>query len=438
MKLYSTNNRNLSVSFKEALMKGIAEDGGLFMPNNFPHAGKEFWDKLPGLSFNELAFEISNLFLKDEIPQADIKNIIDSGMTFDSPLVGLDDTTGILELFHGPTLAFKDFGARFMANMMSYINRESKKKITILVATSGDTGSAVASGYYKVEGINVVLLYPSKKVSKIQEQQLTTLGENISALEVDGTFDDCQRLVKQAFPDREISEKMTLSSANSINIGRLLPQSFYYFRAYAQLKDKSLPLIISVPSGNFGNLTAGLFAKKLGLPVYKYIAATNANDVFPQYLKSGRFKVKPSVATLSNAMDVGNPSNLARIQALYNNEVNLVRQNIYSESFTDEQTAAAIGDVYNRYGYVIDPHGAVGFIALQNFIKQFKLKKYNGVVLETAHPAKFADIVKDIIDKEIKIPKQLAECMKKQKHSVKISSAYIQLKEFLLDMDNTH
>ena len=289
MKLYSTNNKNISISFKEAVMKGIADDGGLFMPFNLPKLGKDFFNKLENLEFNELAFEISKHLLGDEIPAEDLEKIINSAMNFDSPLVSLDANLGILELFHGPTLAFKDFGARFMANMMSYVNRESKKEITILVATSGDTGSAVANGFYKVDGIKVVLLYPSNKVSKIQEQQLTTLGHNVTALEVEGTFDDCQRLVKQAFPDKDLAGKMMLSSANSINIGRLLPQSFYYFRAYAQTKDKSLPLIISVPSGNFGNLTAGLFAKEMGLPVKKYIAATNTNDVFPKYLETGKY-----------------------------------------------------------------------------------------------------------------------------------------------------
>lgn len=433
MKLYSTNNRNISVSFKEALMRGIADDGGLFMPYGLPLAGKDFFNKISALTFVELAFEISNLFLHDEIPVEDLKKIVSDAMTFDSPLVNLNEQTSVLELFHGPTLAFKDFGARFMANMMSYVNRDSKKSITILVATSGDTGSAVANGFYEVNGINVVLLYPSKKVSKIQEQQLTTLGENVTALEVEGTFDDCQRLVKLAFPDKDLTDKIILSSANSINIGRLLPQSFYYFRAFAQIKDKSLPLIISVPSGNFGNLTAGLFAKEMGLPVHKYIAAVNANDVFPKYLESGKFEAKPSVATLSNAMDVGNPSNLARIRALYNNDINKVRECIFSKSFSDQQTVKAIDEVYKKFEYIIDPHGAVGYLALQQYAQEFALKNYNGVILETAHPAKFAEIVAGIINKKITFPERLAACMEKTKQSVKISNDYNQLKEFLLD-----
>ena len=438
MKLYSTNNKNISISFKEAVIKGIADDGGLFMPFNLPKLGKDFFNKLENLEFNELAFEISKHLLGDEIPAEDLEKIINSAMNFDSPLVSLDANLGILELFHGPTLAFKDFGARFMANMMSYVNRESKKEITILVATSGDTGSAVANGFYKVDGIKVVLLYPSNKVSKIQEQQLTTLGHNVTALEVEGTFDDCQRLVKQAFPDKDLAGKMMLSSANSINIGRLLPQSFYYFRAYAQTKDKSLPLIISVPSGNFGNLTAGLFAKEMGLPVKKYIAATNTNDVFPKYLETGKYEAKPSIKTLSNAMDVGNPSNFARIQALYENDYAVIKENIYGESFSDEETREAIREVHDKFGYMIDPHGAVGYLALQRYLGKNKIEKYNGVILETAHPAKFADVVSGIINKEIELPDRLAGCMKKEKHSVKISSEYGKLKKFLLETANNN
>ncbi len=419
-------------------MKGIADDGGLFMPFNLPKLGKDFFNKLENLEFNELAFEISKHLLGDEIPAEDLEKIINSAMNFDSPLVSLNANLGILELFHGPTLAFKDFGARFMANMMSYVNRESKKEITILVATSGDTGSAVANGFYKVDGIKVVLLYPSNKVSKIQEQQLTTLGHNVTALEVEGTFDDCQRLVKQAFPDKDLAGKMMLSSANSINIGRLLPQSFYYFRAYAQTKDKSLPLIISVPSGNFGNLTAGLFAKEMGLPVKKYIAATNTNDVFPKYLETGKYEAKPSIKTLSNAMDVGNPSNFARIQALYENDYAIIKENIYGESFSDEETREAIREVHDKFGYMIDPHGAVGYLALQRYLGKNKIEKYNGVILETAHPAKFADVVSGIINKEIELPDRLAGCMKKEKHSVKISSEYGKLKKFLLETANNN
>ncbi len=433
MKLYSTNNKDLSVSFKEAVMKGISDDGGLFMPSAFPKLPADFFKETGRLTFRELAFEISSALLQDEIPGESLRNIIDASMTFDAPLAPLDEQTGVLELFHGPTLAFKDFGARFMANMMAYVNREAKKNITILVATSGDTGSAVANGFYNVDGIKVVLLYPSNKVSKIQEQQLTTLGGNIKALEVEGTFDDCQRLVKKAFLDKSLSDKMPLSSANSINIGRLLPQSFYYFRAFAQVKDKSLPLIISVPSGNFGNLTAGLFAKEMGLPVARFIAATNINDVFPKYIETGIFEAKPSVKTISNAMDVGNPSNFARIQALYDYDVQTARQNIYSKSFSDEQTKSAVREVYDKYGYTIDPHGAVGYLALKNYLRDTGIKKYSGIVLETAHPGKFADIVSGVTGKKINLPDRLAECMLKEKHAVKIPASYDRMKEFLLD-----
>ncbi len=437
MKLYSTNNKNYLVSFKEAVLKGIADDGGLFMPLELKKFDSKFFNNISSLQFNELAYLVSNHLLYDEIPAEDLKNIVDAAISFDAPIVNLNDELGILELFHGPTLAFKDFGARFMANTMSYFNREAKKDIVILVATSGDTGSAVANGFYKVDGIKVVLLYPSKKVSKIQEQQLTTLDENITALEVEGTFDDCQRLVKKAFLDKVLTNKMVLSSANSINIARLLPQSFYYFRAYSQVKNNTKKVIMSVPSGNFGNLTAGLFAKEIGLPVEKFIAATNANDVFPKYLQTGIYQAKPSVKTLSNAMDVGNPSNFARIQALYSGSHQTIKEKIYSESFSDDSTKQAIEEIYKKYNYVIDPHGAVGYLALKSYIAKNNPKDLNGIIFETAHPAKFADIVNPIIGKELEFPKQLAECMKKQKHSVKISKEYEELQSFLLTLKPT-
>jgi threonine synthase len=432
MELYSTNNKNNIVTFKEAVFKGIADDGGLFMPLEFKKFDNNFFKNIRTLPFNELAFLISNHLLNDEIESNDLREIVEKAISFDSPLINLDESLAILELFHGPTFAFKDFGARFMANIMAYFNREEGKNIIILVATSGDTGSAVANGFYKVEGIKVVLLYPSKKVSKIQEQQLTTLDENIFALEVEGNFDDCQRLVKSAFLDKELAHKMTLSSANSINIARLLPQSFYYFRAYAQVKNKSNQTIISVPSGNFGNLTAGLFAKEMGLPVDKFVAATNANNIFPKYIQTGIFEAKPSVKTLSNAMDVGNPSNFVRIKALYNNNFEKIKNLIYSESFSDKLTVQAIDEVYKKYNYIIDPHGAVGYLALKSYTEKNNLKHSNQIVLETAHPAKFSDIVNPIIGKEIELPKPLIECMKKQKHSVKISKEYEELKNYLI------
>ena len=432
MKLYSTNDKNNIVTFREAVIKGIADDGGLFMPAELKKLDNNFFKNIFSFKFTELAFLISKHLLNDEIPADDLERIVEQTFLFDSPLVYLNDDLAVLELFHGPTLAFKDFGARFMANIMAYLNREENKNIIILVATSGDTGSAVANGFYKVEGIKVVLLYPSNKVSKIQEQQLTTLNENIFALEVEGTFDDCQRLVKSAFLDKELTHKMTLSSANSINIARLIPQSFYYFRAYAQINDKSKKTIISVPSGNFGNLTAGLFSKELGLPVDKFIAATNANNIFPKYIQTGIYEAKPSVKTLSNAMDVGNPSNFARIKALYNNNFEKIKNIIYSESFSDALTVQAIEEVYKKYNYIIDPHGAVGYLALKSYTEKNNYKHSNRIVLETAHPAKFSDIVNPIIGKEIELPKQLTECLKKQKHSVKISKEYEELKNYLI------
>ncbi len=432
MKLYSTNDKNNIVSFKDAVIHGIAKDGGLFMPTEIPILDKIFFETISDYSLNEIAFKVSEAFLKDDLTEDEISSIISAAFDFSAPLTQLDENINILELFHGPTLAFKDFGARFMAQTLSTLNKKNDKEITILVATSGDTGSAVANGFYKSKGINVILLYPSGKVSKLQEQQLTTLNENITALEVEGTFDDCQRLVKSAFKDNEIKQKLTLSSANSINIARLLPQSFYYFYAYAQLKDKTKKTIISVPSGNFGNLTAGLFSRAMGLPIDKFIAATNSNDVFPKYLESGKFLVKPSVLTISNAMDVGNPSNLARIQALYDNDVTKIRDVIFSSSFSDDQTKAKMKDVFDTNKYVIDPHGAVGFLALEKYLEENNINNYNGIVLETAHPAKFIDIVEEVIKHKIEIPDRLKACLEKKKNAIKTSNKFTDFKEYLM------
>lgn len=432
MKFYSTNNKNNTVSFKEAVLKGIADDGGLFMPSELPKLPDSFIKNISDIPFKEISFTIAKNLLNEELPDGVLSKIVNTAINFDAPVVLLDEKINILELFHGPTLAFKDFGARFMAETMSYLNKDSDKEVVILVATSGDTGSAVANGFYKVDGIRVVLLYPGGKVSKIQEQQLTTLGENITALEVEGTFDDCQKLVKQAFLDRQLIERITLSSANSINIARLIPQSFYYFNAYAQVCKKNQPVIISVPSGNFGNLTAGLFAREMGLPVKQYIAATNANDVFPDYLKTSVYTPRPSVKTLSNAMDVGNPSNFARILDLYGHNYNTIKEIIYSASFSDEQTKSAMKEVYSKYNYIIDPHGAVGYLAFQQYINENHLNNYSGVILETAHPAKFADTVEDVINKKIEIPERLRLCLDKEKQSIKISKDFDDLKNFLL------
>ncbi|MDA3860317.1 MAG: threonine synthase, partial [Melioribacteraceae bacterium] len=403
MKYYSTNNINYKVSFQEAVTKGLSPDGGLFMPEFIPKLDSNFLQNLDKYSIQEIGFEVAKLFIENEIPKSDLINIIDDAINFDAPLVSLDDNISVLELFHGPTLAFKDFGARFMARTMSYLLRNSDEEINILVATSGDTGSAVASGFYGIEGINVFLLYPSGKVSEIQEKQLTTFDKNITALEIDGTFDDCQKLVKSAFVDDELNLKMKLSSANSINIARLIPQTFYYFNAFKQIKNKSENVIFSIPSGNLGNITAGLFAKKMGLPISKFIAATNSNSIFTEFIAKGEYEPRPSVKTLSNAMDVGSPSNLVRIQALYN-EHSLILKDIVSNTHNDSQTINKIKEIHQKYIYKIDPHGAVGLLALEQYVNEKNIEKYSGVVLETAHPAKFKDTVDSALNINVEIP----------------------------------
>jgi threonine synthase len=435
LKFYSTKKSSQEVSFKEAVIKGIADDGGLFMPASFPVLPKKFLDEIKNLSFQEICFEVANAVIGDEIPFQVLKSIINNAINFDAPVIKLNNNIGILELFHGPTLAFKDFGARFMAEVLSYFSKENKQNITILVATSGDTGSAVANGFLNSEGIKVFLLYPEGKVSHIQEMQLTTLKRNITALEINGTFDDCQKLVKQAFLDNELKEYLFLSSANSINIARLIPQSFYYFNAYKQLKDKNKPLIFSVPSGNFGNLTGGLIAKKMGLPVQKFIAAVNSNDVFLNYLKTGKFVPKPSVKTISNAMDVGNPSNFYRILDIYNNDWHKLITEISGSSFSDELTKTAIKKIRKEYNYLIDPHGAVGYLALDEYINKNKIESFNGIILETAHPAKFIDIMEDVLKENIEIPERLANCLHQEKKSIKISNKYTDFKSFLLNQN---
>lgn len=400
------------------------------MPYSFPVLSKEFFASVHRLSFREMSFEVARTFLGGAISDPDLEKIVDEALEMDAPLVKVSPSVYALELFHGPTLAFKDFGARFLARTMAYLTRNSEREITVLVATSGDTGSAVAQGFYGVPGVKVCLLYPSGKVSHIQEQQLTTLGGNITTLEVEGTFDDCQRMVKEAFADRELASKKQLTSANSINIARLLPQMFYYFYAYSQLEDRQRPLVFSVPSGNFGNLTAGLFAWKMGLPVKRFIAATNRNDVVPEYLKEGRYRARPSESTISNAMDVGAPSNFARMVALFNNELAAFRAIISGYSFTDEETRACIRDVYDRQGYVLDPHGAVAFAGLRSYMEENR--ELNGVFLETAHPAKFRDTVEEILQMEIPVPGPLAICLDKPKKSIRIKSGLEELKEVLL------
>ena len=373
---------------------------------------------------------VARNLLQGAIPEDALRSIIETSVNFPAPVVRLDQYTHILELFHGPSLAFKDFGARFMANTMSYYHRGEDKELTILVATSGDTGGAVAAGFYRTPGIRVVILYPSGKVSPLQEKQLTTLGHNVTALEVSGTFDDCQALVKKAFLDREVTGAMRLSSANSINIARLIPQSFYYFEAFKQVESDGLPVVFSVPSGNFGNLTAGLIAKRMGLPVHHFIAATNANDVVPAYLNTGEYLPRPSVRTLSNAMDVGAPSNFARMADLYGSTWNSMREDISGYAFSDQETRSAMQKVYEDYQYVIDPHGAVAYLGFQ----KYKNENPNtvGILLETAHPAKFLEDVEQVLGKKIDVPERLASLADSKKEAVSMATDYIQFKEWLM------
>ena len=429
MQLYSTKSPNQFVDLKTAVLKGLPDDNGLYMPEHIPSLSKDFIQNLPNYSFQEIAFRVAQALIGDVIPEKALSDIIEKAVNFPAPVVQLDTHTSILELFHGPSLAFKDFGARFMAQLMSYFNQDEQDELVILVATSGDTGGAVAAGFYDTPGIQVVILYPSGKVSPLQEKQLTTLGKNITALEVNGTFDDCQALVKKAFLDRELNQSIRLSSANSINISRLIPQSFYYFEAFKQL-DTTLPVVFSIPSGNFGNLTAGLIAQRMGLPVEKFIAATNINDVVPEYLSTGKYRPRPSQRTISNAMDVGNPSNFARMEDLYGFTWNNMKQEIVGYSFTDKRTKEGLKEVYDQFGYIIDPHGAVGYLAL----KEYQVLNPNtmGVILETAHPTKFIEDVENILQTKIEIPERLAQLADLPKEAVDASIDFAPFKDWLL------
>lgn len=433
MTLHSITNPGISVSFTEAARCGIADDGGLFMPDVIPVLSPGFFQSLHSLSFQEIACHVAGSLLDGEIPAPDLRRIVEESMTFPVRTVPLDEGSSILELYHGPTLAFKDFGARFMARMLAYVHRQENKELTILVATSGDTGSAVAHGFHNVQGMRVVLLYPSGRVSAIQEQQLTTVGGNVRALEIEGTFDDCQRLVKQAFADPSLRTDMRLTSANSINIARLLPQTFYYFDACARLHDNALPLVFSVPSGNLGNLTAGLMAWKMGLPVRHFIAATNTNDVVPRFLASGVYAPATAVATLSNAMDVGDPSNMSRVLDLFNGDLAALRRVLSSASFSDNQTRGAIREVYRLYGRILDPHGAVAYLALRLHDTQAG-EKFYGVILETAHPAKFPDVYDETIRNAVIMPDRLRSAINGRKQSMRLSSRYEELRTALLNM----
>lgn len=433
MKYYSTNHIAADASLEEAVVKGLASDKGLFMPYNIKQLPQDFFDNIDALSFQEIAYRVADAFFGEDVPAADLKHIVYDALNFDVPLVQVSDNIYSLELFHGPTLAFKDVGARFMARLLGYfIRREGENKlVNVLVATSGDTGSAVANGFLGVEGIHVYVLYPKGKVSEIQEKQFTTLGRNITAIEVDGTFDDCQALVKRAFLDDELNAHMKLTSANSINVARFLPQAFYYFYAYAQLKrlGRANNVVMCVPSGNFGNITAGLFGKRMGLPIARFIAANNRNDIFYQYLLSGVYSPRPSVSTIANAMDVGDPSNFARVLALYDNSHDAIAADISGATFNDSQIAETIKRVYSSNGYLLDPHGACGYRALAEGLHDDEI----GVFLETAHPAKFKDTVEGIIAAPVQIPEKLQAFMRGTKKSVPLSADFAPFKSFLLN-----
>ena len=431
MKYYSTNGKAEKATLKEAVVKGLASDKGLFMPEAIKPLPQSFFDEIQNLSFQEIAYRVADAFFGEDIPADDLKKIVYDTLSFDVPAVPVTDNIYSLELFHGPTLAFKDVGARFMARLLQYfIKQEGNEQVNVLVATSGDTGSAVANGFLGVDGIRVYVLYPKGKVSDIQECQFTTLGQNITALEVDGVFDDCQALVKNAFMDADLNKHMKLTSANSINVARFLPQSFYYFYAYAQLKKlgKADQMVVCVPSGNFGNICSALFGKKMGLPVKRFIAANNANDIFFKYLQTGKYEPKASVQTIANAMDVGDPSNFARIYDLYNKDHAAICADISGATYTDEQIADAIRACKASTGYQLDPHGACGYKALQEGLKDGEV----GVFLETAHPAKFKSTVDGIINGDIEIPAKLAAFMKGTKQSIAMTKDFADFKAFLM------
>jgi len=425
MRYYSLNNLSPLTSFKKAVQNGIAPDRGLYFPEKITPISKDFIKNISDYSNEEIAYEVIKQFIGDEIPDTNLKEIIKKTISFDFPVVNLDENIGSLELFHGPTMAFKDVGARFMSQCLEYFNQNKTEDITVLVATSGDTGGAVASGFLNAKGVQVVILYPKGKVSEIQEKQLTTLGNNITALEVDGVFDDCQEMVKSAFLDKNISRNLT--SANSINVARWLPQMFYFFFAYKQVSKKYKDIIFSVPSGNFGNICAGLLAQKLGLPIKHFIASTNINDTVPKYLINGVYDPKPSKATISNAMDVGNPSNFIRIQELFNKNLSSLKKLFSSYSFSDDETKIMMKSIHDKFNYISEPHGAIGYLGL----KKYGLKTNEfGVFLETAHPVKFLEVVEETLKVDVEIPSQIKEVMSREKVATSIAN-YQELKLFL-------
>ncbi|MBS1737961.1 MAG: threonine synthase [Bacteroidetes bacterium] len=433
MQYFSTNKQSPKVGFKEATLMGQAPDKGLYFPAVIPKLKKDFIAEINSYSKEEIAIEVIKPFVGNSISENDLQKIVTATVQFDFPLIKIGEDISSLELFHGPTLAFKDVGARFMSRCLGYFVKGNNKKITVLVATSGDTGGAVASGFYDVPGIDVVILYPSGKVSSVQELQLTTLGKNIKALEIDGNFDDCQRLVKQAFADEQMKKDIFLTSANSINVARWLPQQFYYFYAYKQWQDKGNPPVISVPSGNFGNICAGLLAFHSGLPVRQFIAACNENKVVTEFLQTGNYVTKKSVATISNAMDVGDPSNFVRILELFNREFQSLKKVLSSYSFSDSETKSILKEVYLNKSYLLDPHGAVGYAALRKYLNNHPHHK--GLFLETAHPVKFYDVVEPLIGEKIPVPAAINELLTLSKKSIKIPAKYEELKNYLLSQN---
>ncbi len=432
MKLYSTNNKDLRVSFKEAVFNSMPQDKGLYMPVEIPQLDAEFIQNIEQYSLPEIAYQVASTLLKEEIPAEDLKVLINDAINFDAPAVQLDDKTFVLELFHGPSLAFKDFGARFMSRVMAYFLKDGEQLLDVLVATSGDTGGAVALGFLGVPNTRVTILYPEGKVSPIQELQLTTNGENIRAVEVKGTFDDCQALVKQAFADRELNAKFRLTSANSINISRLIPQTFYYFNTYAQLKKQGFEdVIFSVPSGNFGNIGAGLLAYKLGLPVKQFIAATNVNDTVPRFLESGVYETRPSTQTYSNAMDVGAPSNWVRIMDLFDQDVEAIKKMVTSYRFTDDETLDGIKEIDENLNYVACPHTAIAYLAIEKYRNENPADNSAAVFLSTAHACKFPDIFPADIATKIEIPEQVKTLESKLKHADQLDVGFEGFKSYL-------
>ncbi|OKL40043.1 threonine synthase [Pontibacter flavimaris] len=430
MHFSSTSQQTTSVPLKQAVLKGLAEDGGLYMPASIPVLPASFFEQLHQLSLPEIAFTVASAFLLEDVPAHVLKPLVEETLNFEIPLVEVEKDVYSLELFHGPTMAFKDVGARFMSRLMAYFTQDKSGEMKVIVATSGDTGSAVAAGFHNVPGIQVYILFPKGKVSPLQQKQLTTWGDNITAIEVEGTFDDCQQLAKQALADKELNRQGRITSANSINIARLIPQSFYYFYAYGQLQQQGKPIVFSVPSGNFGNLTGGLLAAAMGLPVHRFVAATNANNVVPQYLQTGLYSPRSSVQTISNAMDVGSPSNFARMEALFGGELEQFRRRIAGYTFTDEETRKTIREVYRQHGYLLDPHGAVAYSGARKFLAEAP-EPAIAVFLETAHPAKFREVMEATLGEAISIPARLQEFSEKQEHIVPMQNRFEELKAIL-------